>query len=159
MRRTGKDFESPTTGSEACGETGMTKEVAFMKGSDGLGEEIRVRIYAVALSDARVRGPVSRGCRRKTRRSARRDTADRHAAALDDLAALDHQDGVGPDPIAKAPELASGALLLRLEHDGIRSRFRGNGSALPPPCVACLKAPSAGLAFARHARATGSVGG
>src|SRR6266849_8315866 len=87
MRRTGKDFESPATGSEACGGTGMTKEVAFMKGSDGLGEEIRVRIYAVALIDARVRGPVSRCCRRKARRGARRGAADRHAATRDDLAA------------------------------------------------------------------------
>src|SRR5260370_6126222 len=109
--------------------------------------------------EGRGRGPGWGGCRGKTRRSARRGTADRHVAALDNLAALDHQDGVGPDPIAKALELASGALLLRLEHDGIRSRFRGNGSALPPPCVACLKAPSAGLAFARHTRATGRVGG
>src|ERR1700674_4127731 len=102
MRRTGKDFDSPTTGSKACGGTGMTKELAFMKGSGGLGEEIRVRIYAVAGIGARVRAPVSRCCRPRTR--------------------------------------PSGALLLRLEHDEITSRLRGNGSALSPACVACLKA-------------------
>src|SRR5882762_6984278 len=47
---------------------------------------------------------------------------------------------------------------MRLQHDEIRSGFRGNGTALPRPGVACLKAASVGSAFASHARTTGSVG-
>jgi len=45
----------------------------------------------------------------------------------------------------KRPELASGALLSRLEHDEMRFDCRGNGSALPPLCVSCLEASRSGF--------------
>jgi hypothetical protein len=43
MRRTGKDFESPATGIEACCGAGITKAVVFMKGiSAGVAEVDRL---------------------------------------------------------------------------------------------------------------------
>src|SRR5215469_11045701 len=52
MRRTGKDFDSPTTGREAWCGAGITKAVAFMKGLGGGYKGDREPYYAVVLTEA-----------------------------------------------------------------------------------------------------------
>src|SRR6476660_6632798 len=95
MRRTGKDLDSPATGSEACGGAGMTKEAAFMKGLGGFQEEC-----GTALRGCADRRQTWMGCFALLQADERRVAAAAAQqvvmpAALDDLAALDHKDRVG----------------------------------------------------------------
>src|SRR5258705_13527696 len=96
MRRTGKDLESPATGSEACGGAGITKEAAFMEGLGG----VRVRIAKTALrgcADRRQTGLANVSVLQTEERGVASAATQQVVmlAAFHDFAAPHHQDRIG----------------------------------------------------------------
>src|ERR1700761_1933935 len=94
MRRTGKDFESPATAMAACGGGGMTNE-ALMNSLDAEEEGRGGRLSRCAARRQRRRSCVAMLQAKERGIAATAAQQIVMAAALDDLAALDHQDGVG----------------------------------------------------------------
>src|SRR5215510_15453894 len=115
MRRTGKVLVSPTTGREACGAAGMTYEVELM-GVSGFwsgkgGETLR------GCADRRQTGPAGIAVLQAEEGGIAPVAAQQFVvlAALDDLAALDHQNGVGMgDGVQAVRDHDGGAVLAEM---------------------------------------------
>src|SRR6478672_12834656 len=115
MRRTGKDLESPLTAIAACGGGGMTKDEAFMKQSQRVGIGTSIQALSGCADRRQRRGSLAllQAEERRIASGAAQEIV--MPPALDDLAAFDHENGVGVhDGVQAVGDHDGGAVLAEM---------------------------------------------